>query len=65
MDVTELQSLKIKDLTKVAKDLGVESISGLNKQELIVAIIKAEEKKEEKIYSSSWNSKINLFLCFL
>ena len=38
MDVNELQSLKIKDLTKLAKDLKIENISGLNKQELIVQI---------------------------
>jgi len=51
MDVNELQSLKIKDLTKVAKELKIESISGLNKQELVVQILKAEAKKEDELYS--------------
>ncbi len=51
MDVNELQSLKIKDLTKVAKDLKIESISGLNKQELVVQILKAEAKEEDALYS--------------
>ncbi|MDX1283468.1 MAG: transcription termination factor Rho [Draconibacterium sp.] len=51
MDVTELQSLKIKDLTKLAKDLKIEGISGLNKQELIVQIMKAEEEKEDELYA--------------
>lgn len=49
MDVNELQSLKIKDLTKLAKDLKIEGISGLNKQELIVQILKAEEKKDDNL----------------
>jgi len=51
MDVNELQSLKIKDLTKLAKDLKIEGISGLNKQELIVQILKAEEQKDDKLYA--------------
>jgi len=49
MDVNELQSLKIKDLTELAKKLKIESVSGLNKQELIVQILKTEEKKEETL----------------
>lgn len=52
MDVNELQSLKIKDLTKIAKDLKIESISGLNKQELVVKILKAEAKEDDTLYSS-------------
>ncbi|MEE8341024.1 MAG: transcription termination factor Rho [Candidatus Neomarinimicrobiota bacterium] len=51
MDVNELQSLKIKDLTKVAKELKIGSISGLNKQELVVQILKADAKKEDELYS--------------
>jgi transcription termination factor Rho len=51
MDVTELQSLKIKDLTKLAKDLKIEGTSGLNKQELIVQILKAEEEKEDELFA--------------
>lgn len=51
MDVNELKSLKIKDLTKVAKDLKIESISRLNKQELIVQILKAEAKEDDILYS--------------
>ena len=49
MDVNELKSLKIKDLAGLAKKLKIESVSGLNKQELIVQILKAEEKKEETL----------------
>ena len=52
MDVNELQSMKVKDLTKVAKELKIENISGLNKQELVVQITKAEAKKDDTLYSS-------------
>ncbi len=52
MDVNELQSMKVKDLTKVAKELKIENISGLNKPELVVQIIKAEAKKDDTLYSS-------------
>ena len=51
MDVNELQSMKVKDLTKVAKELKIENISVLNKQELVVQIIKAEAKKDDTLYS--------------
>ncbi len=51
MDVNELQSLKIKDLAELAKKLKIESISGLNKQELIVQILQAEAKKDDTLYA--------------
>lgn len=51
MDVNELQSLKIKELTKIAKDLNIESISVLNKQELVVQILKADAKEDDKLHS--------------
>ena len=49
MDVNELQSLKVKDLTKLAKDLKIKNISGLNKQEMVVQILKAEAKEDDKL----------------
>ncbi len=52
MDVNELQALKIKDLTNLAKDIKIENISRLNKQELIVKILQAEAKKDDTLYSS-------------
>ncbi len=48
MDVNELQSLKVKELTKLAKDLKIENISGLNKQEMVVQILKAEAKEDDR-----------------
>ena len=51
MDVNELQALKIKDLAKLAKDLKLDGISGLNKQELIVQILQAEAKKDDNLFA--------------
>ncbi|MDC1416247.1 MAG: transcription termination factor Rho [Fidelibacterota bacterium] len=47
MDLNELQSLHIKELTKLAQDLKIEGgVTGLNKQELIVKILEANAKKD-------------------
>jgi len=51
MDINELQSQKIKDLSKLAQDLKVGSISGLNKQELIVKILQAQAQKDGSLYA--------------
>jgi len=46
MDVNQLQSQNIAELTKFANELEVEEISGLSKQELIVKILEAHNRKE-------------------
>jgi len=46
MDVNQLQAQNIDELTKFANDLEVEEVSGLSKQELIVKILEAHNKKE-------------------
>ena len=46
MDVNQLQSQNIGELTKFANDLEVEDIAGVSKQELIVKILEAHNKKE-------------------
>ena len=46
MDVNELQSQNIGDLTKFAQDLEIEEYAGLSKQELILNILEAQNKKE-------------------
>jgi len=46
MDVNELQSQKIGDLTKFAQKLEIEEFTGLSKQELILSILEAHNKKE-------------------
>ena len=46
MDVNKLQSKNIADLTKFAQDLEIEQFAGLSKQELILNILEANNKKE-------------------
>jgi len=46
MDVNELQSQNISDLTKFAQDLEIKEFAGLSKQALILNILEAHNKKE-------------------
>ena len=47
MDLNELQSLQIRELTELAQKLNIEGVvSGLNKQELTVRILEAQAKKD-------------------
>ena len=52
MDVTELQGLKIKDLTKLAQEMEVPGYSGLKKQDLIMRILETSAEKEGKLFAS-------------
>ena len=51
MDTVELQSLKIKELTKLAQEMNVQNFAGLKKQELIVTLLEAEAKNDGVLYS--------------
>ena len=46
MNVSELQKLRIKELTELATKLEIESYSEMNRQELIVKILEAQIEKE-------------------
>lgn len=46
LDIGKLKELKIAELNKVAKELNVNSISGLKKQDLIFKILQAQAEKE-------------------
>ena len=52
LDIAALKELKISELTKVARDLGVNGISGLKKQDLIFKVLSAQTEKEGLIFSS-------------
>jgi transcription termination factor Rho len=52
LDIAALKELKISELTKVARDLGVNGVSGLKKQDLIFKILSAQTEKEGLIFSS-------------
>ena len=46
MNVSELQKLRIKELTELAIKLEIDSYSGMNRQELIVKILEAQMEKD-------------------
>ena len=48
MNLSDLKVKKIEELTKLAKELGVEGFSSMRKQELIFAIIQAKSKVSDK-----------------
>ncbi|MFA6321784.1 MAG: transcription termination factor Rho [Candidatus Omnitrophota bacterium] len=50
MEIGELKSMSISELTKLAKDLNVPGISGLKKQDLIFKILQAKTEKEGLIF---------------
>ncbi|MCM8791566.1 MAG: transcription termination factor Rho [Candidatus Omnitrophica bacterium] len=50
LDIGRLKEMKIPELTKLAKDLGVNNFSGLKKQELIFKILQAQTEKEGYIF---------------
>ena len=50
MDLNELQSLGIRELTELANKLDVEGgVAGLNKQELTVRILEEQAKKDGSV----------------
>jgi transcription termination factor Rho len=51
MDISELQILRVKDLTKIAQDLEVQEYSGLRKQDLILKILETQAQKEGNVYA--------------
>ncbi len=51
MDINELQSQKISELTKLAQEMSVSGYSGLKKQDLILKILEARAEKEGILYT--------------
>jgi transcription termination factor Rho len=52
MEIGELKGKSISDLTKLAKELNVNGISGLKKQDLIFKILQAKTEKEGLIFGA-------------
>jgi len=50
MEITGLKAMSISELTKLAKELNVNGISGLKKQDLIFRILQAKTEKEGLIF---------------
>ncbi len=51
MDITELKTMKISELNKLAQDLNIAGYTGFKKQELIFKILEEQTKKEGLIFS--------------
>lgn len=51
MEIVELKSMKISELTKMAQELNVTGATGLKKQELIFRILEEQTKKEGLIFA--------------
>lgn len=51
MDINDLQSLKISELTKIAQEHKIPGYSGLKKQELIFRILEAQTQRDGLIFS--------------
>ncbi len=52
LDIAALKDLKMPELMKVARDMGVNGISGAKKQDLIFKILSTQTEKEGLIFSS-------------
>ncbi len=50
MNITELKEMKIKELTKLAKDFKIDGAAGMRKQELIFTLLQAHIEKDGLIY---------------
>src|SRR5262249_23387562 len=51
LDIRILKEMKLPDLTRVAKELGVENATGMRKQDLIFSILQAQTEKSGLIFS--------------
>ncbi|NOY76929.1 MAG: transcription termination factor Rho [Calditrichaeota bacterium] len=51
MEIAELKSMKIPDLTKLAQDLNIPDFASLSKQQLIFRILEEQTKKEGLIFA--------------
>src|SRR5947199_7550124 len=51
LDIRVLKEMKLPDLTKIAKEHGIENATGMRKQDLIFAILQAQTEKSGLIFS--------------
>ncbi len=52
MEINDLQALKVKELQKLANDIGANEFSGMRKQELIKLILEIQAQSNGNIYST-------------
>lgn len=51
MNLKELKEKRISELTRMARDMGIEGAAGMRKQELIFAVLQAHAARKGTIYS--------------
>src|ERR1043166_4981497 len=51
LDIRVLKEMKLPDLTKIAKEHGIENATGMRKQDLIFSILQAQTEKSGLIFS--------------
>src|SRR3990172_2676529 len=51
LDLGELKTKKITDLVNIAKEMGIERIYGMKKQDLILEILKSQTEQKGLIFS--------------
>ena len=51
MDIDELKQMKIAELTKYAKELGIENLTGLKKADIIFKILEAQAQKNGLLFA--------------
>jgi transcription termination factor Rho len=51
LDIRMLKEMKLPDLSRLAKELGVENATGMRKQDLIFAVLQAQTEKSGLIFS--------------
>jgi len=52
LDLAELKDKTISELSTIAREMGIEGVSGLKKQEMIFEILKAQTERSGLIFSS-------------
>lgn len=50
LDITKLKDMKVSELTSVAKNMEIEGLSGIKKQDLIFKILQAQAEKEGQMF---------------
>ena len=52
VDISKLKDMKVSELTKLAKDMNINSISGIKKQDLIFKILQGQAEKEGLMFGA-------------
>ena len=65
MEIANLKEIKISELNKIAKDLNVNGVAGLKKQDLIFKILQAQAEKNGLVFGEGVLEILPDGFCFL